>query len=284
MAALGLGEVADFPFVDPPDRRQVKDGVDLLHELGALDPAEPDPRRRLTPLGRRLAQLPVDPRLGRMVLEAEKNGCVREVLVIAAALSIQDPRERPVDKQAQAQQMHARFKDETSDFASYVALWDHLSEQRSELSGNQFRRMCKAEFLHYLRVREWQDLHGQLSRVVRDMGIEPNDQPARTRRGCTSRCWPGCCPTSGSRTRPRTSTSGARSARFAVFPGSALARKPPRWVVAAELVETVAAVGPDRRADRPRVGRAARRAPGEALLQRAALGEAGRRGAWPTRR
>ncbi|MCU1692094.1 MAG: ATP-dependent helicase HrpA, partial [Frankiales bacterium] len=237
MASLGLGEVAEFPFVDPPDRRQIKDGVDLLHELGALDPAEPDPARRLTPVGRQLAALPVDPRLGRMVLEADRNGCVSEVMVIAAALSIQDPRERPVDKQAQAQQLHARFRDETSDFAGYLNLWRYLSEQREELSGNQFRRMCKAEFLHYLRVREWQDLHGQLLRVARELGIEPNETPADPTRLHQS-LLAGLLSHIGLKDEVKNEYTGARSARFAVFPGSALARKPPRWVVAAELVET----------------------------------------------
>ncbi len=232
MASLGLGEVAEFPFVDPPDRRQIKDGVDLLHELGALDTSG-----ELTPVGRRLAALPVDPRLGRMVLEADKNGCVSEVMVIAAALSIQDPRERPVDKQAQAQQLHARFKDEASDFAGYLNLWRYLSEQRQELSGNQFRRMCKAEFLHYLRVREWQDLHGQLLRVARDLGIEPNEAPADQTRLHQS-LLAGLLSHIGLKDEAKNEYTGARSARFAVFPGSALSRKPPRWVVAAELVET----------------------------------------------
>ncbi|MCW2778156.1 MAG: hrpB 2 [Frankiales bacterium] len=237
MASLGLGEVSEFPFVDPPDRRQIKDGVDLLHELGALDVAEPDPAKRLTTTGRRLAALPLDPRLGRMVLEADRNGCVSEVMVIAAALSIQDPRERPVDKQAQAQQLHARFRDETSDFASYLNLWRYLNEQREELSGNQFRRLCKAEFLHYLRVREWQDLHGQLLRVVRDLGIEPHEVATDTTRLHQS-LLAGLLSHIGVKDEAKNEYTGARSARFAVFPGSALARKPPRWVVAAELVET----------------------------------------------
>src|SRR6201999_3440609 len=139
MTSLGLGDLAKFPFIDPPDRRNIADGVKLLEELGALD------ARRLTPLGRQLAQLPVDPRLGRMVIEADKQDCVAEVMVITAALSIQDPRERPVDKQQQADERHARFTDKESDFFSYLNLWRYLREKQQELSGNQFRRLCRSE-------------------------------------------------------------------------------------------------------------------------------------------
>ncbi|HET9772555.1 MAG TPA: ATP-dependent RNA helicase HrpA, partial [Acidimicrobiia bacterium] len=169
MAALGLGDVARFPFVDPPDARSIKDGVALLEELGAFDPAAKNPKKRLTPLGRRLAQLPLDPRLGRMVLEAEANGCVEEVMIIAAALSIQDPRERPIDKQAAAAEAHARFADKESDFLSYLRLWNHLQERQDALSSNQFRKLCRAEFLNFLRIREWQDIHGQLRQVMRTL-------------------------------------------------------------------------------------------------------------------
>ena len=166
MAAAGLGDIEDFPFLDPPDRRQVRDGIRLLQELAALDDAE-----RLTPLGRRLAQLPVDPRLGRMVLEADRLGCAAEVIVIAAALSIQDPRERPADKREAADQSHARFADERSDFLGYLNLWSYLREQQLALSGNQFRKRCHAEFLHHLRVREWQDLVGQLRQAAKGVGV-----------------------------------------------------------------------------------------------------------------
>src|SRR4051812_39037775 len=140
MAALGLGAIEDFPFLDPPDRRQVRDGLNLLQELGALDAQ--DPGRRLTPIGRRLAQLPVDPRLARMVLEADRLGCADEVIVIAAALSIQDPRIRPADDRAAADEHHARFADERSDFLAYLNLWRHVRERQRELSGNAFRRLC----------------------------------------------------------------------------------------------------------------------------------------------
>ena len=174
MAAIDLGDVEDFPFLDPPDRRQVRDGIALLQELGALD----ETGRKLTPLGRKLAQLPVDPRMGRMVLEADRLGCADEVIVIAAALSIQDVRERPADQQAQADQAHARHADESSDFLAYLNLWRYLHERRGELSVNQFRKQAKGEFLHYLRIREWQDLVGQLRQAAKQVGIKINHTPA----------------------------------------------------------------------------------------------------------
>ncbi|MET8909676.1 ATP-dependent RNA helicase HrpA [Micromonospora sp. NPDC004551] len=245
MTSIGLGDVAAFPFIDPPDRRNVTDGVNLLHELGALDPAETDPAKRLTTLGRRLAQLPVDPRLARMVVEGERNGCATEVIVIAAALSIQDPRERPVDKQAQADQAHARFADKESDFVAYLNLWRYLREQQRELSSSAFRRMCKAEYLNYLRVREWQDIVSQLRQVLRtsDKGDgrrgagadlpEEIDTPK-----VHQSLLPGLLSHLGLKDAQKHEYLGARGAKFAVFPGSALFRKPPRWVMAAELVET----------------------------------------------
>nr|BFE99560.1 ATP-dependent RNA helicase HrpA [Streptoalloteichus tenebrarius] len=237
MTALGLGDVAAFPFVDPPDRRNIADGVALLHELGAIDPAEKDPRRRLTPLGRRLAQLPIDPRLARMVLEAERNGCVHEVMVIAAALSIQDPRERPTDHQQAAAEKHARFADKESDFLSFLNLWQYLQEQQKALSSSQFRRLCRTEFLNYLRVREWQDLYGQLRQVVRGMGIHLNDLPGDPQRIHVS-LLAGLLSHIGLKDAEKQEYQGARNARFAIFPGSVLFRKTPRWVMAAELVET----------------------------------------------
>ena len=205
----------------------------LLQELGALDAAA-----ALTPLGRRLSQLPIDPRFGRMVLEAEDNGCLREVLVIAAGLTVQDPRERPADKQQAADAMHARFADPASDFLSYVKLWDHLAERQDELSSSAFRRLCKTEFLHYLRVREWQDLHGQLARIARDLGLVENTAPADGKNVHVA-LLAGLLSHVGLKdTDSRNEYLGARGAKFAVFPGSALFAKPPRWVVAAELVET----------------------------------------------
>jgi ATP-dependent helicase HrpA len=237
MTALGLGDIEAFPFVDPPDRRSIADGVALLHELGAIDPDEPDPRRRLTADGRRLAQLPVDPRYGRMLLEADRTGCLAEMLVIASALSIQDPRERPADKQQAADAMHARFADPASDFAAFLNLWRHLQEQQQALSSNQFRRRCKAEFLHYLRIREWQDLHGQLGSITRNLGMAPNSAPAAADT-ISMALLAGLLSHLGMRDPERRDYLGARGARFAVFPGSGLARKQPRWLMAAELVET----------------------------------------------
>ncbi|WP_246001920.1 ATP-dependent RNA helicase HrpA [Allorhizocola rhizosphaerae] len=231
MTALGLGDIAAFPFLDPPDRRHISDGIALLNELGALD------NGRLTSLGRKLAQLPVDPRLARMVLEADRNGCVAEVLVITSALSIQDPRERPVDREAAAQQSHARFRDKDSDFVTYLNLWNYIREQQKELSSSQFRKMCKAEFLHYLRVREWQDLHAQLRQVVRDLGFRPNSVPADPQHVHQS-LLAGLLSHIGLYDPDKREYLGARGARFAVFPGSALFRKNPRWVMCAELVET----------------------------------------------
>jgi ATP-dependent helicase HrpA len=289
MTAIGLGDIAAFPFIDPPDRRNITDGVNLLHELGALDPAETELSRRLTPLGRKLAQLPVDPRLARMVLEGERNGCATEVMVIAAALSIQDPRERPADRQAQADQAHARFADPESDFSTLLNLWRYLREQQTALSSSAFRRMCRAEYLNYLRVREWQDIFSQVRQVLRTLdgstprgerpprgqpdqaGTTPNrpdqagvprgraDQavavatddpsvevevdPRRIHQsllaGLLSHVGIKDTKSSGQASGGgRGEYLGARGAKFALFPGSALARRPPLWVMAAELVET----------------------------------------------
>jgi ATP-dependent helicase HrpA len=232
MAALGLGDIEAFPFLDPPDRRQIRDGVLLLEELGALRDGQ------LTPLGRRLAQLPVDPRLARMVLEADRLGCAREVIVIAAALSIQDPRERPSEQQAQADQSHARFRDEHSDFVAFVNLWRYLREQQRELSGSQFRKRLRAEFLHYLRVREWQDLAGQLRQSAKELGITLNQEPAEPQQIHVA-LLAGLLSHVGVKDATRRGEYlGARGARFTIFPGSALARRAPDWTMVAELVET----------------------------------------------
>lgn len=252
MTSLGLGEIESFPFLEPPDRRQITDGVNLLHELGALDRSKTELHKRLTPIGRKLAQLPIDPRLARMVLEADRNGCVRDVLVIAAALSIQDPRERPADKQQAADQKHARFvdKDAESDFLTYLSMWRYLRTQQKELSSNQFRKLCRTDFLNYLRVREWQDLYGQLRLMVKSMGMTLGDQDADAARihqsvlaGLLSHIGlkdveKKTEKKSGPPGRGSNEYQGARNARFAVFPGSSLFKKPPRWVMAAELVET----------------------------------------------
>jgi ATP-dependent helicase HrpA len=240
MTAAGLGDIEKFPFIDPPDHRNIRDGVQLLQELGALDPAEKDVRKRLTQTGRKLAQLPVDPRLARMVLEADKNGCVREVMVIAAALSIQDPRERPAEKQAQADQQHARFKDETSDFLAYLNLWRYIREQQRERGSSSFRRMCKQEYLNFLRIREWQDIYSQLRTVAKQMGIHLSEDDAPGDRIHVS-LLAGLLSHIGMKDvkdGAKNEYLGARNAKFAIFPGSALFKKPPRFVMSAELVET----------------------------------------------
>ncbi len=235
MAALQLGDVEDFPFLDPPDRRSVRDGVQLLQELGAFDSAG-----AITDIGRRLAQLPIDPRLGRMVLQADAEGCLREVLVLAAALSIPDPRERPAEREEAARQKHARFADEHSDFTSYLNLWHYLRDQRKGLSGSAFRRMCREEFLHYLRIREWQDLTGQLRSIAAGLDLregsesdEPAD-PARVHAALAA----GLLSHVGLREGESRDYTGARNSKFVLAPGSVLTRRPPRWVVVAELVET----------------------------------------------
>ncbi|MEV6657788.1 ATP-dependent RNA helicase HrpA [Nocardia fluminea] len=339
MTALGLGDIESFPFVEAPDRRAIRDGIALLEELGALahgstksvdGEADSGKHLTLTPVGREMAQLPVDPRMARMLVEAQRNGCLDEVLIIVAALSIQDVRERPVEHQQAADAQHARFVVEGSDFLAYLRLWDYLTEQRKSLSSNQFRRMCRDEFLHYLRIREWQDLHGQLRTIARAMGwndagaargqttgddavgsggsrgrrgrgrgnssravaessagataTNPTSDRAdtkgeesrraggRSRRGgdATTRGqhlasakpagassdtaaddampWPsaqihqsllaGMLSHIGVREAESREFLGARNAKFMIFPGSSLAKKAPRWVMAAELVET----------------------------------------------
>ncbi|HEX7290769.1 MAG TPA: ATP-dependent RNA helicase HrpA [Conexibacter sp.] len=251
MAALELGDVEEFPFLDPPDARQVRDGVALLRELGALEPAASGPGNRLTPLGRRLAQLPVDPRFGRMVLEADRLGCAEEAIVIAAGLSIQDPRESPAEARQAAAEQHARFRtDPPSDFLAFLELWRYVRAQQKALSGSQFRKRCRAEFLHYLRIREWQDLVGQLRQAAKAIGVRTNQAPAEPDEihrallaGLLSHVGVrDAAPAERSGPprgrRPLTEYTGARGARFALSPGSGLARRPPDWAMVAELVET----------------------------------------------
>ncbi|BBY26718.1 ATP-dependent RNA helicase HrpA [Mycolicibacterium sediminis] len=232
MAALGLGDVEAFPFLDPPEARSIRDGVTLLQELGAFDR-----QGAITDVGRRLARLPLDPRIGRMILQADDEGCVREVLVLAAALSIPDPRERPIDREEAAKQKHARFADEHSDFVSFLNLWNYLSEQRRERSGSSFRRMCREEFLHYLRIREWQDLTGQLRSIARDLGIREQDEPADPAR-VHAALVAGLLSHVGLREGDGREYAGARNSRFVLAPGSVLTRRPPRWIMVADLVET----------------------------------------------
>ena len=256
MTSLRLGDVARFPFIDPPDSRQVTDGVRLLEELGAVETGDPseagERRRRLTAYGRQLAVLPVDPRHGRMLVEGDHLGCLQEVLVIVAALSIQDPRERPLERQELANAAHKRFADEHSDFVAYLNLWRYLQEQQKALSGSAFRRMCKSEYLHYLRVREWQDLHQQVRQACKQAGLDvgkaKHHDPAvgpdtdSVHRALLS----GLLSQVGARDwgSPRAAGEvkreylGARGARFGISPGSNLFRKQPQFVMAGELVET----------------------------------------------
>src|SRR5215813_11111089 len=266
-AALDLGDVADFPFVDPPESRSITDGVRLLEELGAISAGRAT-QTRLTGVGRKLARLPVDPRLGRMILAAKEYGCAREVLIITAALSIQDPRERPADAREGADASHARFAEPGSDFLAFLTLWDYLHERQRELSGSAFRRMCRREYLHFLRVREWQDIYGQLRQAAREIGVgtgreegsgkSPGHQSGRTQRSTTRaprrESEPGArVPAEladrvhmsllagllshigmndaevkrGGKRRGPAEFAGARGARFAIFPDSVLAKKPP---------------------------------------------------------
>lgn len=307
MVAVGVAstpdDVTQFPFVEPPDVRAVRDGVQLLTELGALTPAAEG--TRLTETGRALALLPMDPRLARMIVEGGRRDVAREVMVVAAALSIQDPRERPVEQRPQADALHARFADPTSDFLTYLNLWTYLREQQRELSGSAFRRLCRAEHLNYLRVREWQDVVAQLREMAKPLGIvvrppvkpaalpgrgTPTTQQAKVDASLRERrtgeapadptaadegteslrlAWDGDrihqallagllsqvgmqevtevranAPAKGRDARPqrrpqaRNEYLGARGARFAIFPGSPLSRKPPAWIMAGELVET----------------------------------------------
>ncbi len=276
MASLGLGAVEDFPFLDAPDRRAVRDGVALLVEIGALaqdsgtaDASPASSQYRLTGIGRDLARLPIDPRLGRMLLEAERLGCASEVLVIVAALSIQDVRERPAEHQGTADASHARLADPHSDFITYLNLWRYLAVQARDLSGSAFRRMCRAEFFHYLRWREWRDVVGQLRQMARALGIgagpvgEPSTgdvveaaqfggaQDAVVRavlaygQGTASvdadqvhrSLLVGLLSYLGSWDETRRDYEGARGTHFTIWPGSGVSGHP-AWVMTAELVET----------------------------------------------
>ena len=276
MASLGLGAVEDFPFLDAPDRRAVRDGVALLVEIGALaqdretaDVAPASSQYRLTGIGRDLARLPIDPRLGRMLLEAERLGCASEVLVIVAALSIQDVRERPAEHQGTADASHARLADPHSDFITYLNLWRYLAVQARDLSGSAFRRLCRAEFFHYLRWREWRDVVGQLRQMARALGIgvgpvgEPSTgdvveaarfggaQDAAVRavlaygQGTASvdadqvhrSLLVGLLSYLGSWDETKRDYEGARGTHFTIWPGSGVSGHP-AWVMTAELVET----------------------------------------------
>jgi ATP-dependent helicase HrpA len=253
MAGAKLGPIEEFPFVDPPETRAIRDGVRLLTELGAI---ADDDATRLTDIGRSLARLPVDPRIARMILAADGLGCLHEVTVIAAGLSAQDPRERPAEKAAEADAAHARFTDARSDFLSWLHLWEHVRTQRRELSGNRFRKQCAAEYLNFLRIREWQDLAAQLRQLTEELGLTRNEPAQEFTKDLADRVHQALLtgllsqlglaheppkPRPGApkpKRRPITEYDGSRGARFAIWPGSTLAKRPPTFVMAAELVET----------------------------------------------
>ena len=232
MISLGLGDIARFPFLQPPDSRGIKDGLDLLRELTAVDGDG-----RITRVGRQITRLPIDPRLARMVLESKQHATTREVMAIVSALSIQDPRERPLERRPQADQQHARFTDPSGDFLTFLNLWNYLDEKQRELGSSAFRRLCKAEFLNYLRIREWQDVYRQLVRAVKPLGLhigEPSANPDGVHKSLLA----GLLSQIGLKDLQKKDYVGARQSRFVIFPGSALAKKQPLAIMSAELVET----------------------------------------------
>jgi ATP-dependent helicase HrpA len=231
MASLKLGDPAQFPFINPPPQKVINDGFRLLEELGAVDK-----KQRLTSLGQQLAKLPIDPRIARMILAADKLGCVTEVLIIASALSIQDPRERPMDKQQAADQAHSQFKDERSDFLAYLKLWAHYQVKKKHLRQNKLRKDCKENFLSYMRLREWHDIHQQLLVQVTQMGFKPNSQAAEYP-AIHQALLSGLLSNIAAKT-DKTEYTGARNLKLHIFPASALRKKGPKWIMAAELVET----------------------------------------------
>ena len=269
MTALGLDDIEAFPFVDAPDKRHIQDGVKLLEELGAIQPKKYKSRDgarlptrvqnltdessrqetrasestekkqgwELTPIGRQLAQLPVDPRLAKMLLSAVDFGSVYEVMIIVSALSIQDPRERPTEKQQASDEKHRRFADKKSDFLAFLNLWNYVQEQQKALTKNQFRRQCQKDFLNYLRIREWQDIYQQIRLAVREMGLPINSEKAEYQQIHTA-LLSGLLSHIGLKEAEKQQYLGARNAHFAIFPNSVLFKKQPKWVMAAELVET----------------------------------------------
>ena len=236
MVSLKLGDIEQFPFIQPPEHKAIRDGLTLLHELGALHDKQDKPS--LTTIGRDVARIPLDPRMARMLIEANTNGCLDDVMVIVAAMTIQDVRERPLDFQAQADQAHARFKDKTSDFLSMLKLWDYIKQTRNEQSGNKFRKRMKQEFLHYVRIREWFDLVRQLKDVAKQLGWTYQEGTERRSDDIHMSLLSGLLSNIGARDGNSKEFQGARNTRFLVFPGSALAKKPPEFLMAAELVET----------------------------------------------
>nr|WP_245961445.1 ATP-dependent RNA helicase HrpA [Thalassotalea euphylliae] len=241
MLSLDLGDVQDFPFVQAPDNRNINDGVRLLEELAAISPAPKGAsQRKLTKTGQQLARFPIDPRLAKMVLTGIELGCLEQVFVIVSALSIQDPRERPHEKQQAADEKHSRFKDKQSDYKSLLNLWRYVQAQQQALSNNQFRKLCQKEYLSYIRIREWQDIIAQLKQTIAEMNVslsrideEDESQMAIVHQALLS----GLLSHIGQLDENR-EFKGARGSKFYIFPGSPLAKKPPKWLMAAELVET----------------------------------------------
>ncbi len=231
MSALELGDPASFPFVDPPDTRLINDGYRLLQELKAVDAD-----RAVTALGRQLAALPIDPRLARMLHASSHHGCLTEMLVIAAFLGAQDPRERPTDAQQQADQQHAKFADPRSDFVAVLNLWSAFAEQSRALSGSQLRKWCREHFVSFMRMREWQELHRQLEEIARELKLKKNASPAEYA-DLHQAILTGFLGQIGALDERR-EYEGARGTRFVIAPGTPLAAKPPKWVVAASLMET----------------------------------------------
>ena len=233
MRILGFGEISKFPFLDPPDKRLIRDGYRVLEEIGAVDG-----ERKITRLGRQLARLPVDPRIARMLLAAAHGHCLEELLVIAAALSIQDPRERPMDKQQAADEAHHPYRDEQSDFIGQLKLWRALEKKRSHLSKRKFQRFCRDNFLSWNRVQEWHDVHQQLRAQMHEMGYRENSSEAGYD-GIHRALLTGLLSNIGFRASGREREYlGGRNSRFQIFPGSGLFKTQPKWVMAAELVET----------------------------------------------
>ena len=233
MASLRLGAVVEFPFIDPPSARLIADGYDVLHELGAVSE-----RGELTPLGRELARIPVDPKIGRMLLAARDYHCLREMLVLVSALSIQDPRERPFDAREAAERAQARFADERSDFLGFLALWDFFDDAlKHKKSNRQLVELCHSHFLSHLRLREWRELHGQLAQIAHDLELRENQTPA-TFEQLHKALLTGLLGNLGMKSMEGDDYLGARGIHFHVFPGSGLKKSKPKWLVAGELTET----------------------------------------------
>lgn len=234
MLSLGLGDIGAFPFVQPPDGRNIKDGFALLEEIGAV--ASSNKGMALSDIGRRISRLPIDPRYARMVLAAGSLDAVSQVMVIAAGLSIQDPRERPQEKRQQADEAHKQFADEASDFISLLNLWDEFKQQKMALSGGQLRKWCKTHFINFMRMREWQDIVSQIKHSLSDINLRLNSTPAdydKIHQALAT----GLLSHIGQLDKNRV-YQGARNSQFMIFPGSGIAKKTPKWIIAAELVET----------------------------------------------